>query len=86
MADALDKSTAAVEARYVNHFHVGHNEHEFIVDFQQFHPWSIDKPDDAAHVPIVRVVMGPPFAKALLETLRRAVGDYERAHGEILIG
>jgi hypothetical protein len=26
-----------IEARYANHFEVGHNEYEFIFDFDQFH-------------------------------------------------
>jgi hypothetical protein len=30
--------------------------------------------------------MGPPFAKALLDTLRRAVSDYEDLHGMISQG
>jgi hypothetical protein len=83
MAPDTEKLTSAVEARYANHFQVGHNEYEFIFDFSQFHRARTDYADDSAHVSIVRIVMGPPFAKALLETLRRAVSDYEGLHGAI---
>jgi Protein of unknown function (DUF3467) len=81
MAQGFEKP--AVEARYANHFQVGHNEYEFIFDFKQFHPWQADPACDPTHVPIVRIVMGPPFAKALLATLQRAVADYEDVHGLI---
>ena len=38
---------------------------------------------DVAETSIVRIVMGPPFARALLDTLVRAVGEYEDTHGPI---
>jgi len=75
--------TGAVEARYANHFQIGHNEYEFIFDFKQFHPGQGNHSDDSAQVPIVRIVMGPLFAKALLNTLQRSVADYEDEHGVI---
>jgi len=86
MAEAFNKMAGAVEARYANHFQVGHNEYEFIFEFKQFHPGQVDVAGDAAQVPIVRIVMAPPFAKALLDTLRRAVTDYEHLHGVIAQG
>ena len=86
MAAESEKLTGAVEARYANHFQVGHNEYEFIFDFSQFHPGRADCAGESAQVSIVRIVMGPPFAKALLDTLRRAVSDYEDLHGLISQG
>ena len=86
MAEGSEKLTAAVEARYANHFQVGHNEYEFIFDFKQFHPGQVNLTGDSPQVPIVRIVMGPPFAKALLDTLHRAVADYEDLHGAITLG
>jgi len=83
MARGSEKLADPVEARYANHFQVGHNEYEFIFDFKQFHPGQVDCGDDAAQVSIIRIVMGPPFAKALLDTLRRAVSDFEDLHGPI---
>ena len=73
-----------IEARYANHFQVGHNEYEFIFDFDQFHFERVGEPHDAApQVRIVRIVMGPAFAKSLLDTLARAVAEYEQLHGRI---
>jgi hypothetical protein len=73
-----------VEARYANHFQVGHNEFEFIFDFDQFHfELSGDANEASSQVRIVRIVMGPPFAKSLLETLTHAVVEYEQLHGPI---
>jgi uncharacterized protein DUF3467 len=77
-----DRLLSPVEARYANHFQVGHNEYEFIFDFGQFHPGQVDCPE-GAQVSIIRIVMGPPFAKALLDTLQRALSDYEDLHGPI---
>ncbi len=74
-----------IEARYANHFEVGHNEYEFIFDFDQFHFERLGGgvSDSTPQVRIVRIVMGPPFAKSLLETLMRAIDEYERLHGTI---
>jgi hypothetical protein len=83
MAAESEKLSSAVEARYSNHFQVGHNEYEFIFDFSQFHPGRGDCAGESAQVALVRIVMAPPFAKALLDTLRRAVSDYEDLHGPI---
>jgi Protein of unknown function (DUF3467) len=83
MTRGSEKVAAPLEARYANHFQVGHNEYEFIFDFKQFHPGQVDRGDDAAQVSIIRIVMGPPFAKALLDTLRRAVSAFEDVHGPI---
>ena len=64
-----DVPASVIEARYANHFEVGHNESEFIFDFDQFHFERLDSeaPEPAPQVRIVRIVMGPPFAKSLLE-------------------
>jgi Protein of unknown function (DUF3467) len=76
---------SVIEARYANHFEVGHNEYEFIFDFDQFHFERLDSevPQSSPQVRIVRIVMGPPFAKSLLETLLRAIHEYEDLHGTI---
>jgi len=74
-----------IEARYANHFEVGHNEFEFIFDFDQFHAERLGAAlaQPGPQVRIVRIVMGPPFAKSLLDTLTRAVHEYEQQHGVI---
>jgi uncharacterized protein DUF3467 len=74
---------AMIEARYANHFKVGHNEYEFVFDFSQYHFGTVVNGDDGTETSIVRIVMGPPFARALLDTLLRAIGEYEGSHGPI---
>jgi hypothetical protein len=86
MAEEFGQLAAAIEARYANHFQVGHNEYEFIFDFRQFHHGQINFAGGSTQVPLVRIVMGPPFAKALLDTLRRSVAEYERSYGAIVQG
>ena len=70
------------EARYSNHFQVGHNEFEFIFDFSQLHA-AADKDAGESAVQIIRIVMAPPFAHALLETLQSAIVAHEQLHGPI---
>jgi hypothetical protein len=63
---------------------VGHNEFEFIFDFDQFHFERLGDPHEPTpQVRIIRIVMGPPFAKSLLDTLTQAVSEYEQLHGPI---
>jgi hypothetical protein len=81
---APEPRASIVEARYANHFEVGQNEYEFVFDFGQFHaPELAELAPGAAQVRIVRIVMPPPFAKALLHTLGRAIAEHEREHGNI---
>jgi hypothetical protein len=81
-----DHRAALLEARYANHFQVGQNEYEFVLDFSQFHSELAEADPAAPQVRIVRIVMAPPFAKALLQTLGRAVDEHERDHGSIAQG
>jgi hypothetical protein len=79
----VPRENGVFEARYANHFQVGHNEFEFIFDFGQFHGGEGAPPVESGPVQIARIVMAPPFAQALLNTLQRAIGDHERLHGPI---
>jgi hypothetical protein len=65
-----------LEGRYANFFNVGHNSVEFVLDFGQFYPGS----ERRMHT---RIVTNPKYAKALLDTLLRAVDEYERSFGVI---
>lgn len=65
------------EGRYANYFKVGHNAFEFVVDFAQLYG---EPPMEKVHT---RIVTGPAYAKRLLEVLKRAVDEYERAFGVI---
>lgn len=59
------------EGKYANYFEVGHNAFEFVLDFGQSY---VDGKNVHFHS---RIVTSPIYAKALLETLRRSVEQYE---------
>jgi hypothetical protein len=65
------------EGRYANHFQVGHNFHEFVIDFGQLYADN-DKP--RFHT---RIVVTPIYAKALLSVLQKSIDQYERLHRNI---
>ena len=66
-----------IEGRYANYFKVGHNAVEFVLDFGQFFP---DNEQPYLHS---RIVTSPVYARALLQTLRSAVAQYEEHFGAI---
>ena len=66
-----------LEGKYANYFAVGHNAHEFIIDFGQ----NYSETDQAElHT---RIITGPSYAKALFELFHQSIGEYEEAHGAI---
>lgn len=75
----MNASTDAsqLEGKYANYFKVGHNALEFVIDFGQFY---VDNGEVRLHT---RIVTNPTYAKAMLETLRESIDQYERAFGII---
>jgi hypothetical protein len=65
------------EALYANHFEIGYNEMEFLLDFAQAYS------DSGRPTPFVRIITTPPYALALLRLLSESIQSYEIAHGEI---
>jgi hypothetical protein len=66
-----------LEGRYANDFQVGHNAFEFVLDFgQRYH----DRPEELWHT---RIVTGPVYALAFLETLRASIDEYQQTYGAI---
>ena len=65
------------EGRYANCFKVGHNAFEFLIDFSQSYPESEEV---KLHT---RIITGPAYAKALLETLGESIRQYEKKYGKI---
>jgi hypothetical protein len=61
-----------LEGKYVNYFKVGHNAFEFVLDFGQSY---LENEDPQIHT---RIVTSPAYAKALLETLRESLAQYEK--------
>ena len=69
-----------VVARYANHFEIGENAAEFVLDFGQSY-------SEAEEVEIhTRIVTSPPYAKAFLRLLQEAVDRHEGVYGEIREG
>lgn len=66
-----------LEGKYANYFQVGHNAFEFVIDFGQFYVGSAQA---QLHT---RIVTSPVYVKALCETLRESVDQYERNYGVI---
>ena len=63
-----------LEARYANFVKIGHNAYEFVLDFGQ----SYGDAEPQFHT---RIVLGPAYAKALLETLGASVKAFAEAYG-----
>jgi hypothetical protein len=66
-----------LEGRYANYFKVGHNAIEFLFDFGQCYQES-----EKAQLH-TRIITSPVYAKALLDTLRQSVDQYEQIFGGI---
>ncbi len=78
MADSADLNESThLEGRYANVFKVGHNAFEFLLDFGQFYP------EPGVSQLHTRIITAPSYAKALLQTLRESIEQYERTYGSI---
>ena len=73
----LDQSDAT--GRYSNFFKIGYNAFEFLLDFGQAYAG-----DDSNHVH-TRIIITPPYAKALAELLNGSLTHYQASYGEIPI-
>lgn len=78
MSDRESVSEDALEGRYVNHFRVGHNAVEFVVDFGQSY-----QDQDEAHYH-TRIVTSPVYARDLLAILTESIKDFESEFGKIV--
>jgi uncharacterized protein DUF3467 len=65
------------EGRYSNHFRIGFNSFEFILDFGQAYE------EVAAELHHTRLVTGPAYAKVLARLLLDSLAAYEQIHGTI---
>jgi len=65
------------EGRYANFFQVGHNAFEFLIDCGQYYPENCVAQFHS------RIITSPAYAKALLETLKESIAQYERTYGII---
>ena len=69
--------TGTLLGQYANHFRIGSNAVEFIVDFGQFYR---DHGEPRYHT---RIITNPRYAKELLSVLTNSVSDYENDFGPI---
>jgi hypothetical protein len=65
------------EGRYSNHFKVGFNSFEFILDFGQAYEGV------SVELHHTRLITGPAYAKALAHLLHESVAAYEQTYGTI---
>ncbi len=65
------------QGRYANHFEIGHNVSEFVIDFIQTYP---ENGHGKFHTRIITI---PEYAKNLLETLGESIALYEKTYGKI---
>ena len=65
------------DGQYANYFEVGYNAFEFLFDFGQYYPESMEA---RFHT---RIITGPAYAKALLGTLQESIDQYEQSFGAI---
>jgi len=75
--DENPQNPGSFEGRYANAFQVGHSAFEFLLDFGQVSPESEQV---QFHT---RIITGPVYAKAFLETLRESIERYEQTFGAI---
>lgn len=65
----------AKEGRYANHFQIGHNAFEVVLEFSQFYEGN-SKP-----VMHTKIVTSPAYAENLLQLLSRTIADYKAVFG-----
>ena len=65
------------QGQYANHFEVGHNAVEFVLDFGQLYA---DDPGIRIHT---RIITSPTYAHDLLELLRKSIDEYRLAYGPV---
>lgn len=63
-------------ARYANHFEVGYNAFEFLIDFAQD-----EGGDDTGPLRHTRIITNPKSARVLLDLLQRSIEQYDRRFG-----
>jgi hypothetical protein len=73
----LEPRSGQLEGRYANYFKVGHNAFELIIDCGQYYA-NDEKPQ--LHT---RIITSPGYGKALLNTLRESLEEYERTNGPV---
>ena len=69
-------SVGPKKGSYANYFEVGHTAFEVVIDFGQTYAGRRPSP---CHT---RIVMSPVYARALLQTLEKSLGEYQDQFGK----
>lgn len=75
MPDNLVSEDSGLEGRYANHFVIGHNAFEVVLQFGQFYE------GDQQAVMHTRIVTSPGYAVLLLQLLGDAMAEYDTRFG-----
>ena len=78
---SLDNRQHEGEGRYANYFELSYNKFEFVIGFDQY--YSKDEEESQVPTRIIKIIMNPLNAKALMELLLKSIEDYERNFGVI---
>lgn len=68
---------SGAEGHYANHYRVGYNAHEIVIDFGQFYAGDAD---EYFHT---RIITSPRYAREMLEMLRETLANYEAMFGSL---
>jgi len=77
--DCADGNLPQLEGRYANHFRVGHNAFEVILEFGQYYS------GDRGAVTHTKIVTSPAYAKVLFGLLENFIEEYEKCFGPIAV-
>jgi hypothetical protein len=77
---AVDNLDQLREGKYANHFHIGYNAFEMILQFGQFYEGNVQ--------PVIHttIITSPAYADNLLKLLRRSLAQYKKSFGELTDG
>ena len=73
--DETPEGWAGPRGQYANHYRVGHNENEFVIDFGQYYEGDRE---ERFHT---RIVTSPQYARELRDILSEAIYAYEQTYG-----
>ena len=75
--DEYFPETGQLEGQYANHYRIGHNAFEFVIEFGQYYEGNREA---RFHT---RIISNPIYAKKLLQLLSESIERYENRFGSI---
>lgn len=77
---AVDNLDQPREGKYANHFHIGYNAFEMILQFGQFYEGNVQP------VMHTTIITSPAYADNLLKLLSGSLAQYKKSFGELTGG